>query len=654
MRQYDVAVLLVAALLLCSASRPTAAFYIPGASPTYYAVGDAVHFHVNSVRSTTVVFPKDYYSLPFCKPDPIVNEKDSIGELIWGDRKHNSLYEVKMAVNSSCTLLPGCDAVSHTASLRANDGKELLRLKKHIDRHYRGFMNVDNLPVFNNGTHPIFGECDRLLRKALQNPFQRGYALGVPSLCGSKTLINNHLHFKIYYAQKPSFDLNASDSYMVVGLNAIPYSVRHQDASSCGDTLVLNRATPRISVEDLLADPSLSLYWSYSVEWIPSTVRWATRWDAYFSSSTAGKSSSVHIVYMACGMLVVTLVAGAVASILMRTLRKDIVRYNTLNAEELQEETGWKLVHADVFRPPDRAGLLCIMFGNGVQILFMVSSVVLLSALGFLSPSRRGSLLIAVIMLTVFTAFVGGYACAFLQQYLNCKSWKNVVLSGCVLQGAVCGIYTLTVIIAEFRGSTTAVPFGVILFVFSFWLFVSVPLTVLGASFAFHREPLKNPVQVGRLAREIPVQPLMNHPLMLYLTPPLFPIVTILLEIHFVMQALWAGQVYYVFGFLMLAVILWVLVTALVTVSHLYYVLCYEDHRWWWVAFVAPGCLGLHMFAYSIFFFSQLAITEFASGLLYFLYMGVFSVGYGLATGAIGLAAGILFVRFIYGSIKID
>lgn len=45
------------------------------------------------------------------------------------------------------------------------------------------------------------------------------------------------------------------------------------------------------------------------------------------------------------------------AVIMMRTLRKDITRYNSLeDTEDLQEETGWKLVHTDVFRPPVRDG----------------------------------------------------------------------------------------------------------------------------------------------------------------------------------------------------------------------------------------------------------------------------------------------------------
>lgn len=47
-----------------------------------------------------------------------------------------------------------------------------------------------------------------------------------------------------------------------------------------------------------------------------------------------------------------SLPSAIVAMILMRTLHLDFNRYNNPeNTEEAQEEVGWKLVHADVFRP---------------------------------------------------------------------------------------------------------------------------------------------------------------------------------------------------------------------------------------------------------------------------------------------------------------
>lgn len=59
--------------------------------------------------------------------------------------------------------------------------------------------------------------------------------------------------------------------------------------------------------------------------------------------------------------------------ILMRTLHRDIVKYNEENEEDAQEEFGWKLVHGDVFRSPRYPMLLSIFVGAGSQTLLSVS-----------------------------------------------------------------------------------------------------------------------------------------------------------------------------------------------------------------------------------------------------------------------------------------
>ena len=60
---------------------------------------------------------------------------------------------------------------------------------------------------------------------------------------------------------------------------------------------------------------------------------------------------------------------GMVAMILLRTLHKDIARYNQIESgEDAQEEFGWKLVHGDVFRPPRKGMLLSVFLGSGTQV----------------------------------------------------------------------------------------------------------------------------------------------------------------------------------------------------------------------------------------------------------------------------------------------
>lgn len=66
-----------------------------------------------------------------------------------------------------------------------------------------------------------------------------------------------------------------------------------------------------------------------------------------------------------------------------------LCRYNQLEQseearEEAREETGWKLVSGDVFRPPKYASLLAVYIGSGVQVLGMLCSTIAFATLGFL------------------------------------------------------------------------------------------------------------------------------------------------------------------------------------------------------------------------------------------------------------------------------
>ena len=78
-----------------------------------------------------------------------------------------------------------------------------------------------------------------------------------------------------------------------------------------------------------------------------------------------------------------------IAMILVRALRKDIAQYNDPSAiEEAKEETGWKLVHGDVFRAPQTSPMLLSVFvGTGVQLLNMVRVLRLFGFAWFLRPS---------------------------------------------------------------------------------------------------------------------------------------------------------------------------------------------------------------------------------------------------------------------------
>lgn len=48
----------------------------------------------NKLTSIKTQLPYSYYSLPYCKPDKIVDSAENLGEVLRGDRIENSPYVV--------------------------------------------------------------------------------------------------------------------------------------------------------------------------------------------------------------------------------------------------------------------------------------------------------------------------------------------------------------------------------------------------------------------------------------------------------------------------------------------------------------------------------------------------------------------------------
>ena len=56
----------------------------------------------------------------------------------------------------------------------------------------------------------------------------------------------------------------------------------------------------------------------------------------------------------------------------------------TSQERDVNEESGWKLVHGDVFRPPLSLALLSALVGTGAQLALLVLLVILLAIIGTL------------------------------------------------------------------------------------------------------------------------------------------------------------------------------------------------------------------------------------------------------------------------------
>lgn len=64
-----------------------------------------IFLKVNKLSSIKNQLPYEYYSLPYCRPEKIVQSAENLGEVLRGDRIENSLYQVR---NTSQLSRPKC------------------------------------------------------------------------------------------------------------------------------------------------------------------------------------------------------------------------------------------------------------------------------------------------------------------------------------------------------------------------------------------------------------------------------------------------------------------------------------------------------------------------------------------------------------------
>ena len=187
------------------------------------------------------------------------------------------------------------------------------------------------------------------------------------------------------------------------------------------------------------------------------------------------------------------------------------------------------------------------------------------------------------------------------------------------------------------------------------WFGVSVPLVFLGAWCGFKKDAVELPVRTNAIPRQIPSQPLLATPLATALLGGLLPFGSASIELAIVVSSVWMQRIYFVFGFLLLMVLMMGVICAEVGIVMAYLQLCREDYRWWWRAFANTASAGGYLFVYAIVYArSELQLHGAAAPVLYYGYMGAASLGVALMTGTVGFAAAYAFVYHIYAAVKVD
>lgn len=630
-------VLLFVALIACLCSSALALF-LPGINPAGYTPGQILGIRAGSLTSTRGVLPYPFYSVKNCRPAPsrfkAERKKENIGELMLGYQDEPSEYFVETLRNFTCRKV--CDTVTYNP-------KEMDNLVKRINEYYRGNMALDGLPVAQE------------TRGGPRAPkVILGYPLGVPAKMSptKKALINNHLHFNIYFNEPDVHTDNNEETFRIVGFNAAAYSINYEDVNSECD---MGKPFNPSKFGFLTSDSTSEVSYTYSVSWIPEPdVWWATRWDIYLKGSEVDRR--IHWLSLINAFTIALCLAALIAMIMIRALRRDLARYNdAMTAEEAQEETGWKLVHGDVFRTPQHPIALSVLVASGTQLLCMSTATLAISMSGFLNPQNRGSLVSALILSFVLSSFFSGFVGAVLLKFFKRQAWKNAFAIAFFLPGAFFSMYLVMDVLHWAKHSSSAVPFLTIVALMAMWLLCTVPLTIVGAHFGYRFDGLTVPTRVNVIPRMVPAS---KHGVPAYapiLVGALFPFGVAFVELLYILSSFWQGSVYYVFGFLTCVFIIVVLCTAESSIAVIYYYLCSEDHNWWWKSVALGGAAGGYVFLYSLYFlFAVLPIRQPLSMFLYVGYMLTACSAIALLLGSVSFVAAFWFTRKIYAAVKID
>ncbi|GAY62484.1 hypothetical protein CUMW_218180 [Citrus unshiu] len=399
---------------------------------------------------------------------------------------------------------------------------------------------------------------------------------------------------------------------------------------------------------------------TYSVKWTPTNVTFARRFDVYLDYPFF--EHQIHWFSIFNSFMMVIFLTGLVSMILMRTLRNDYAKYaredddlETLE-RDVSEESGWKLVHGDVFRPPHNLVVLSAVVGTGAQLALLVLLVILMAIVGTLYIGR-GAIVTTFIVCYALTSFISGYVSGGMYSRNGGKNWiKSMILTASLFPFMVFGIGFLLNTIAIFYGSLAAIPFGTMVVVFVIWAFISFPLALLGTVVGRNWSGApNNPCRVKTIPRPIPEKKWYLTPSVVSMMGGLLPFGSIFIEMYFVFTSFWNYKVYYVYGFMLLVFVILIIVTVCVTIVGTYFLLNAENYHWQWTSFFSAASTAVYVYLYSIYYYYvKTKMSGFFQTSFYFGYTLMFCLGLGILCGAVGYLGSNLFVRRIYRNIKCD
>uniref|UniRef100_A0A0D9XHA9 Transmembrane 9 superfamily member n=1 Tax=Leersia perrieri TaxID=77586 RepID=A0A0D9XHA9_9ORYZ len=475
-----------------------------------------------------------------------------------------------------------------------------------------------------------------------------------------RNAVSKDYYFQMYYDDLPLWGFigtkpekaDAGDKY---------YLYRHIifDIHYNNDRVIeVNVHTDQNSVVDLTEDKEVDVEFLYTAKWKETQTPFEKRMEKYSSSSVMPHHLEVHWFSIINSCVTVLLLTGFLATILMRVLKNDFVKYAHDEEEpDDQEETGWKYIHGDVFRFPSNKSLFSAALGTGTQLFALTTFIFLLALVGVFYPYNRGALFTALVVIYALTSGIAGYSATSFYCQLEGKNWvRNLLLTGCLFCGPLFLTFCFLNTVAIAYNSTAALPFGTICVIMLIWMLVTFPLLVLGGIAGKNsKNDFQAPCRTTKFPREVPPLAWYRKTIPQMAMAGFLPFSAIYIELYYIFASIWGHRIYTIYSILFIVFIILLIVTAFITVALTYFQLTAEDHEWWWRSFLCGGSTGFFVFAYCLYYYHKRSdMSGFMQTSFFFGYMACICYAFFLMLGMVGFRASLLFVRHIYKSIKCE
>ncbi len=402
------------------------------------------------------------------------------------------------------------------------NGHALSKLVKAIRMDYHTNWILDNLPAASKTE-----DGNQIVTR-----YWQGIPLGYVDKATNKAFVYNHINIQVGYHEVES----DPGHYRIVQFSIQPFSINHdfepnidlliEDGHYLPSIVKINNPIDSCARKSnvhttyaMLTAPgrepqraSGHTIFTYDVIWIENKqLHWPHRWNVYLTMDNA-IPPKVHWLGITKGLIVVFILSATIAAIMVNNLHRDVIQYNKIASDEellggnLDER--WKLVHADVFRPPSHSLLLSVFCGVGAQLLGTYFLLVVFTTLGLISQARRGHMIVAQILLFVLLGSVNGYVTAILYKTFDGSQRRRATTAAAISFPGLtfCSSLILNALALHIR-STYAIPFTCMLILVVLWLCIATPLVFLGASLGYKHDVIVFPVDTSNIPRQIPDQP---------------------------------------------------------------------------------------------------------------------------------------------------